>query len=341
MAHHTIATLASALNEAAANFEIGGLQDLRSRLRGKARASRWLFDHRTIFPTYAFHVGGRKELQFNIGSETIDGSPAIRFCLAFSLETSRSFPTIEPLRPKIARFNEYVRDRSEDLLGLSMWWHNKEGRSADRPVHPVDDTLVAPRTFIAVGQWVRPDEVDVRVVLSTFDQLLPLYRYAESDQPLAPPVTARPFRPGCPAFILSTTRNSQTGTLEVALRHKEIQRELFRLLSKEFGRNNVEIEHKPDIGVYVDAVVQRPKGLTFYEVKVSQSVQGAVRQAIGQLLEYAYWPSAERAQELVIVGEGAPGESDAAYMRLLRRRFRLPVWYRQIDLGRRRLGVRI
>ncbi|MGH2403364.1 MAG: hypothetical protein ACRDGN_02765, partial [bacterium] len=66
---------------------------------------------RAIHPNYAFHVGGRTELQFNIGEEERDGQAVVRHGVAFSLELSQSLPSIEPLLPKIARFNDYVRER--------------------------------------------------------------------------------------------------------------------------------------------------------------------------------------------------------------------------------------
>jgi hypothetical protein len=81
--------------------------------------------------------------------------------------------------------------------------------------------------------------------------------------------------------------------------------------------------------------------MTFYELKVAPSVQACVRLAIGQLLEYAHWPSATRADELVVVGEGSPDDDTRAYLHLLRDRFKLPVWYRQLAITPPTLGPRI
>jgi hypothetical protein len=58
---------------------------------------------------YVFHVGGLNELQFNLGFEDVRGVTTFRHGVAFSLQTTRDLPTINPLVPKIARFNEYPR----------------------------------------------------------------------------------------------------------------------------------------------------------------------------------------------------------------------------------------
>ncbi|MDB4912515.1 MAG: hypothetical protein JWM95_159, partial [Gemmatimonadetes bacterium] len=57
--------------------------------------------------------------------------------------------------------------------------------------------------------------------------------------------------------------------------------------------------------------------------------------------EYAHWPRASRASELIIVGEW-PADKDArAYLRLLRKQFSLPIWYRHLTLSPPRLGPKV
>lgn len=85
----------------------------------------------------------------------------------------------------------------------------------------------------------------------------------------------------------------------------------------------------------------RETGMAFYELKVAPSIQACVRLALGQLLEYAHWPSDARAVELIVVGEGTPDEDARAYLRLLRDRFTLPVWYRQIAGAPPLLGPKV
>ena len=172
----SIPELAEALNRASGNFEIGGLQRLRMRLRSLERpAAPAIFDARTVHPNYAFHVGGRTELQFNIGEEERDGRAVVRHGVAFSLELSQSLPSIEPLLPKIARFNDYVRWRPEDFPGFRMWHFDRRGLQPEHIVAPIDDEVITRGHFIMLGRWVPEADVNVHDILSDFDRLLPLW----------------------------------------------------------------------------------------------------------------------------------------------------------------------
>jgi len=336
-----IAELAEALNHASSDFEIGELQDMRVRLTSLDRPPcRGIFSKQTIHDDYAFHLGGRTELQFNIGKEKKDGVEMIRHGVAFSLEPSRTLPTIDPLRPKIARFNDYVRTHPEDFPGFWMWHYRGQSRSEDNLVSPISDEMIAPGTFIMLGRAVKADEVDVPSILADFDLLIPLYVFVESGGRAVTFSEGLPFTPGCPRFAESTSVTFPGRTNDVSLRHKQLQRMLYHLLCLEAGADNVAVEHSLNLGVRVDVVVRTNSRMTFYEVKVAPTVQSCLRPALGQLLEYACWPSADRAGELVVVGESEVDRDSAAYLRLLRDRFALPLWYRRIDTEHNALGER-
>lgn len=337
-----IPDLAEALNRGAPRFQIGRLQQLRVRLRALERsAAASIFDARTIKPDYAFHVGGRTELQFNIGEEKRAGMTVIRHGVAFSLELSQTLPSIEPLLPKIARFNDYVRSWPEDFPGFRMWHSDASGGHPEYGVGPIEDALVQPGTFIMLGRWVSEPEVDIDAILADFDRLLPLYTYVESDRPLERDGSPSPFRAGCPSFTESTTASVPARTIDVALRHKMLQRLLYECLCTEAGSENVAIEHElEELGVRIDAAVRTAASLSFYELKIAPSVQACLRAGLGQLLEYAYWPSATRATELVVVGESEADDDAVGFLRLLRDRFSLPIWYRRIESTARTLGPR-
>lgn len=76
----------------------------------------------------------------------------------------------------------------------------------------------------------------------------------------------------------------------------------------------------------------RRLALWFYEVKTAGSVRGCLREAIGQLLEYALWPGATRPSRLIVVGEPAPDADANAYLGALNAAFPLPISYRQLAL---------
>ena len=217
-----------------------------------------------------------------------------------------------------------------------MWHFHKGDLSEDRAVGPIPDDLIAVDTFIMLGRRVPVDEVNVRRILADFDRLLPLYVYVETntDRHSSPVPSELDFKPGCPSFVESTSRTLPEPTVEVALRHQQLQKELYKHLCQEAGRENVRVEQPLAFGVRVDAVVHQDGEYSFYELKVAPTAQSCIRAALGQLLEYAYWPATERASELIIVGEPELREDDSDYLRLLRQRFDLPLWYRRIDTDR-------
>jgi hypothetical protein len=172
----SISRLAEILNQEAAAFQIGNLQELRMQLHGAKRVpTRFLFNDSTIKDHYAFHVGGRTELQFNVGTFERGGTIVLRDGVGFSLELSQTLPSIEPLLEKIDRFNEYVRSKPEDFYGFRMWHHDAKQLYPDHPVIPIDGELIAENNFIMIGRWVPISELNIQAILSDFDRLLPLY----------------------------------------------------------------------------------------------------------------------------------------------------------------------
>lgn len=78
-------------------------------------------------------------------------------------------------------------------------------------------------------------------------------------------------------------------------------------------------------------MVKTKSFLWFYEIKVAPSLKACVRQAIPQLLEYAYWR-----QNKIVVGRlyvaahFKPTKEVTDYLELLRTRFSVPIYYEQI-----------
>jgi len=95
MPNLTIRQIAEEINNRASTHAIGALQEIRAELHGKQQAGQKIFSSQTIFEDegYAFHHGGRSELQFNIGEDDDDGE-RIRHGVAFSLEIGRNLPSI-------------------------------------------------------------------------------------------------------------------------------------------------------------------------------------------------------------------------------------------------------
>ena len=111
-------------------------------------------------------------MQFSIGDDELAGQPAVRFAVVFSLEVNQTLPIIEPLVPKIARFNEYIREHPEDFHRLRMRCGVVGQAGYDGAVSPVEDRFIIDGGFIAVGCWVPPGEARIPAILDVFDQLL-------------------------------------------------------------------------------------------------------------------------------------------------------------------------
>lgn len=131
----------------------------------------------------------------------------------------------------------------------------------------------------------------------------------------------------------------KTGTVPVAgrsapitanLTHNDIQTKLFNELARVHGPNRVGTEVAVGDGTSIDLVVKTPSFLWFYEIKTADTVKGCIRQAIPQLLEYAYWnPRSTRPDRLFVVSVLPITAEGEAYLKLLRDDFGVPISYLQ------------
>lgn len=119
--------------------------------------------------------------------------------------------------------------------------------------------------------------------------------------------------------------------------HNDIQNRLYGHLKDKLGAANVGTEIDTGSGTAIDVATQEKNKVTFYEIKTGKSVRASIRQAIPQLLEYAYWPDGKRADELVIVSHLPITKTAERYLKYLREQFKLPLSYRQFDMNKNTL----
>jgi hypothetical protein len=326
--------IAKELNSRARTHAIGSLQEIRADLKHLTRQpSERIFSSQTTHDEWAFHHGGRSELQFNIGLENVSDVAELRYGVAFSFETSRTLPSIEILIPKVRVFNEFMRLYSELYEDMRMW-HYQGARSSDYMPGPIPPELVTEGVFVFLGKRQPVDRIDYDQILNDFDRLLPLYKYVESSgrsQPVSLPAEAHfAFRPGCSTKASSATATQAQRQLDISLRHHELQEALYRRLLSVYGAQHVGTELPSGVGTSVDVVVRRNDGYWFYEIKTARSPRACLREALGQLLEYAFWPGAQEATRLIVVGDGALAGDAEEYLKRLKERFALPIEYEQI-----------
>lgn len=183
--------ITEALDEALKNRELGNFYGIRSELK---QTSAWngallqlRHDDQQPRSGYAFHKGGRRELQFNVGFE--DDGRYFRFGVAFSFERGRSLlDPVGELRPKVDRFNAVIKSLPE-LADLKMWHYDHDERGPEVLVGPVPADWVRERVFVFIGQRTRVGasgvtKAVVRQAAEVLERLLPLYRMVEGNAPL-------------------------------------------------------------------------------------------------------------------------------------------------------------
>ena len=70
----------------------------------------------------------------------------------------------------------------------------------------------------------------------------------------------------------------------------------------------------------------------FFEIKTSSEARLCIRQALGQLMEYAFFPNVKHADLLVVVGPGIKTENIESYIEKLNKDFQIHIDYLQIPL---------
>ena len=183
--YQSIYEFAEAIDEAAWYYRVGQIQKLRKTLRGLGcQAGSGIFQIHRLDDNerdYAYHWGGRDECQFNIRFLRGRKNNYIEYGLAFSLESIRGNSVVENMRPKIERFNEYVRLHNGDFRDYRI--------AVNRPHRPVliKSGLMPtiPNEWIDDGNFIslfnmykeKADYDGVHNILEKFNQLYTLYTY--------------------------------------------------------------------------------------------------------------------------------------------------------------------
>jgi hypothetical protein len=111
--------------------------------------------------------------------------------------------------------------------------------------------------------------------------------------------------------------------------HARMQGELMRQLKSEYPHAEILRE-----AGFIDVTVRTPTELVFFEIKTDLDPKSAMRQALGQILEYAFHPCRTHPLKprLVIVGRRPLNSADQSYLSRLRSDFSLPLSYRVVNI---------
>lgn len=139
-----------------------------------------------------------------------------------------------------------------------------------------------------------------------------------------------------------TTSYSRTAKLvELTHTHKDISKHLFQYLKETYTTGKVSAEHDSGFGTKIDIVLKLSEDLIFYEIKTYPSIKANIREALGQLLEYSYYPTKNLAKELIIVSNLPATEEIGSYLSHLRSQFDIPLYYQQFDLKEKKLKEKV
>ena len=331
-----IQDIAYKINDLSRSHRIRQLQSIRKRIKGfDRRPGSSIFADSTISEDgeWAFHFGGRKELQFNIGIE----KEGLRYGVALSLEPSQTLPNISLLYPKARRLNQFIRQYPDFFSEYSMWHWSNEGRSEIGPVTQITDDLLRPKTFIFLGKLQEMEHIDYEVILTTFDELLKPYVYVEKNAGVGiiedeiDTTEEFQFEPNRVRVAQEQIYTLEQKSVNLSIRHSLIQSEMVRKLEARHGFENVSVEQEIN-GKKIDIVLRDGCSYQFFEIKTSGSAKACIRDAIGQLMEYAYWPGRINAKKLIVVGEEEIDQKTNDYMTFIRGQFSLPVEYERVEI---------
>ncbi len=112
----------------------------------------------------------------------------------------------------------------------------------------------------------------------------------------------------------------------MSLEHNELSNAMVEYLEKN-NYKNIKVEEN-----YVDIKCVDKKGKKiFYELKTAK-VKSAIREALGQLLEYNHYPDVNKADKLIIVTKNEPEPDDVQYLLGLRSAYNIPIYYQCFDM---------
>lgn len=115
----------------------------------------------------------------------------------------------------------------------------------------------------------------------------------------------------------------------MTLKHNKLSNEMVKYLKCK-GYTDVVTDK-----YFVDIQATDPQGNKIYfELKTADTVKLAIRQALGQLLEYNHYPNKNNVEKLIIVTTLEITQKDMQYLIGLRNRYHIPVYYQQFDMDK-------
>ena len=131
----------------------------------------------------------------------------------------------------------------------------------------------------------------------------------------------------------TVTMTFQQRSVELEVKHDVLATAFLKFLKEHYGNENAKRECKAYGSSRIDIVRKTAQGDIFYEVKTYNHLKTSIRDAIGQLLEYCFFPDVRYATKLVLVSDIEPDEQERAYISQLQGILDIPFGYVHFDTG--------
>lgn len=225
----------------------------------------------------------------------------------------------EEIRAAGGRANNFIA--KSPLQFFNVRFNPSDARLYDVPIEvPTDNPLFKINRYVLLNDDKKYGRVDYEV--DTFD-------FANAKCTLPPENTSSPSR---------KQYERPPRVVEMKFLHREISDKLHRHFAAIYGEDKVKTNVRAGYGCCeVDMIIDRnsaqPEELVYYEIKTYDSLRLSIREALGQILEYAMWPDNNRAVKFVIVTQPCPHEEESAkkYVTNLRDNLNLNIYYQSFD----------
>ncbi len=127
----------------------------------------------------------------------------------------------------------------------------------------------------------------------------------------------------------SYSQNVSGGKRNVNRTHSDITNDLHIFLeqSSDYKDFQISTEKTKISNNLVDCVARKQEDYILFEVKTVNSVLGCIRQALGQIIEYALLDTSLIVKKLIIIGPASPNQNDLVYLQNLKDKLKLPLQY--------------
>ncbi len=122
------------------------------------------------------------------------------------------------------------------------------------------------------------------------------------------------------------SRSCSPEMVKVQHLHNDLMRRLFYQLCQQYGVENVGTENH--IGTKkIDVVVRTGEGFNIYEIKTGKDPRSCVREAMGQILDYAFFECEDVIHKMIIVGAAQETKEVSTYLAKFREKNALEIYY--------------